>query len=295
MKTKSTIKSGLLVLLFIVNTAQYAHALLATIPPGASISLKIPAADTVSLIPRITKIQRDAITFPNHGLLIYQTDKVNGFYCYNEVISAWKPVCKDFSIASKAKKTLEHISHSKDINSCNNATVLNKKPAVAIGDYHAGGVVFYIAPIPTDLDGDGRLDTGLVCAINDQTKASNGAYLNTNAKGFAIGSGNENTKAIIDVQTTQTSHASALARAYRGGGYTDWFLPAKAELHEMYQNRALINTTASKHGGSNFTNGFYWSSTEHNCLCAWFQNFLSGNQNKLFKHDKNYLRAVRAF
>ena len=33
-----------------------------------------------------------------------------------------------------------------------------------LGNEIAGGIVFYIADTPTDLDGDGYLDTGLVCA-----------------------------------------------------------------------------------------------------------------------------------
>ena len=37
-----------------------------------------------------------------------------------------------------------------------------------VGDYHEGGVVFYVTQSPTDLDGDGTLDKGLVCAVEDQ-------------------------------------------------------------------------------------------------------------------------------
>jgi hypothetical protein len=34
-----------------------------------------------------------------------------------------------------------------------------------IGQIIDGGIVFYVAPTPIDLDGDGTLDTGLVCAF----------------------------------------------------------------------------------------------------------------------------------
>ena len=44
-------------------------------------------------------------------------------------------------------------------------------PAPVIGAYRDGGIVFYIASTPVDLDGDGDLDTGLVCAIQDQSSS----------------------------------------------------------------------------------------------------------------------------
>ena len=39
------------------------------------------------LIPRMTSTQRDAITSPATGLLVYQTDNTPGFYHYNG--SSW--------------------------------------------------------------------------------------------------------------------------------------------------------------------------------------------------------------
>ena len=49
----------------------------------------------------------------------------------------------------------------------NGAIIAAKTIPPAIGDLRDGGIVFYIAPTPTDLDGDGDLDTGLVCAEED--------------------------------------------------------------------------------------------------------------------------------
>ena len=45
--------------------------------------------------------------------------------------------------------------------------------------------------------------------------------------------------------------------------YSDWFLPSKDELNQMYQNKAAINTTAAANSGSNFSINYYWSSTEY--------------------------------
>jgi hypothetical protein len=107
--------------------------------------------------------------------------------------------------------------------------------------------------------------------------------------------GSENTDAIIAVQgATETSYAAGLARAYTGGGYTDWFLPSKDELNKMYLKRGDINTTAVANGGSNFANNFYWSSTEEDNNRAWRQDFNSG-PGHFKKHNTYFVRAVRAF
>ena len=86
-----------------------------------------------------------------------------------------------------------------------------------------------------------------------------------------------------------------MARAYTGGGYTDWFLPSKDELNKMYTNRATINTTAAANSGSDFVSDYYWSSTENNSTAAWGHNFGSGTQFNLNKPFANSVRAVRAF
>ena len=46
--------------------------------------------------------------------------------------------------------------------------------------------------------------------------------------------------------------------------YSDWFLPSKDELNQMYTNKAAINSAAAANSGSNFSDYYYWSSTEYN-------------------------------
>ena len=88
----------------------------------------------------------------------------------------------------------------------------------------------------------------------------------------------------------------SLARAYTGGGYTDWFLPSKDELNTMYTNRVTINTTASANGGSDFSSDYYWSSSETGTTGAWIQGFGNGQQVSYNKYyDDIRVRAVRAF
>ena len=174
----------------------------------------------------------------------------------------------------------------------------NVDEGCAIGDLIEGGVVFYIAPTPTDLDGDGILDRGLVCAIQDQSTSIqwyNGMNTTTGATATALGTGSANTTAIITNQGTATDYAAKLARAYSGGGFDDWFLPSKDELNEMYINKAAINTTAVANGGAIFSTNSYWSSTEDDNGYVWIQYFDYGSQFTIGKSATVSVRAVRAF
>jgi hypothetical protein len=165
-------------------------------------------------------------------------------------------------------------------------------PNAEVGDFRAGGVVFWLDPA------DNR--HGLVCAIEDQSAGIqwyNGSFITTGATGTAIGAGRANTAAIIASQgTPETSYAAGLARVYGGGGYTDWFLPSKDALNQMFLNRAAINATATVNGGSSFTSNYYWSSTEFvSNLAAWGYNLNDQFQWYYFKDNTYGVRAVRAF
>jgi hypothetical protein len=69
-------------------------------------------------------------------------------------------------------------------------------------------------------------------------------------------------------------------------GYSDWHLPSKEELHQLYLNRSAV-------GG--FASGVYWSSTEFNANDAWLQNFDFGRQYNFNKTVEWRVRPVRAF
>jgi hypothetical protein len=167
---------------------------------------------------------------------------------------------------------------------------LEPQPA-SIGDLRAGGVVFWVDPTDSA--------HGLVCAIADQSTGIqwyNGSYTVTGATATGIGTGAANTTAIIAAQgATETNYAAGLARAYTGGGFTDWFLPSKDELNLMYINKAAINTTITANGGAIFNTNYYWSSTEFDNYYAWSQNFSIGYQYNFNKNNSFYVRAVRAF
>ena len=167
-----------------------------------------------------------------------------------------------------------------------------------VGDFYQGGVVFHLFVLGETGYVSGETH-GLIAAVQDQSSGIRwykGSYVTTGATNTAVGTGATNTTTIISVQgATETSYAAGLARAYTGGGYTDWFLPSKDELYQMYTNKATINTTASANGGSNFTTNNYWSSTEYGNSWGVVQRFDSNNFSYSDKGYSYNVRAVRAF
>ena len=265
-----------LLVLMLFTVLSYAQVGINIAIPHTSSALDVTSTSAGFLPPRMTAVQRAAITSPALGLLVFCTDCAsgNGELQVNYV-SGWK-----------------------------NAAGGSISDPPAIGDYRDGGIVFYIASPPVDLDGDGDLDTGLVCAIQDQSSSIKwilGGNTQTTENGStsaSIGQGQTNTTAMMG-QAGYTGGAAKVCNEYtitvNGIIYSDWFLPSKDELNQIYTNKATINTTAAANSGSNFANGYYWSSTENDFSNAWDQIFSSGPQSISSKHYTDYVRAVRAF
>ena len=78
----------IILIVFILFTAICsAQVGIGTTSPDSSSVLDITATDAGLLVPRMTETQRDEITSPATGLIIYQTDATTGFYFYNS--TAW--------------------------------------------------------------------------------------------------------------------------------------------------------------------------------------------------------------
>ena len=259
LKMKFNLKSICLIFATIfISTISLAQVGIGTNSPNASAKLDITSTTQGFLPPRMTSTQRNAISSPVAGLTIWNTTYVQ-LEVYNG--SLWVNM---------------------------NGT---SDQAPTIGQYFQGGIVAYIL-VSGDPGYDANTQHGLIAATSDQSTGIgiqwyNGSNTITGATGTAIGTGLSNTNTIITSQGgTATSYAAGLARAFTGGGYTDWYLPSKNELNKLYINRTAI-------GG--FADSFYWSSSENGYYEAWAQNFNFGALISGGKVATSYVRAIRAF
>ncbi len=168
-----------------------------------------------------------------------------------------------------------------DKDAANKGYVDNNSVKHTIGEFYGGGIVFYVYD-------NGQ--HGLIAATADQSTGvvwTNTAFQSTvsNAVRDGINGGLANTERII-IQAGAGSYAAQLCADYKGGNYSDWYLPSKYELNLLYLQKAVV-------GG--FASSLYWSSTETNFGNAWLQGFTNGGQGYVSKYSTYYVRAIRAF
>jgi hypothetical protein len=160
-------------------------------------------------------------------------------------------------------------------------------PAAQIGEFRDGGVVFYV-------DGSGQ--HGLVCDLQDLGTAEWGCTGQTGiaAYGTGIGTGQQNTIDILNGCSTSGIAADLCANS-TAQGYSDWFLPSKDALYELYSKAYDINFTLIMNGGSGFANDSYWSSSQNDHNTAYDHIFSNGTSAYSWKNNAYYVRAIRAF
>ena len=165
-----------------------------------------------------------------------------------------------------------------------------------------GGKVFYVATTPfscgptlaatcTYLEAaPSGWNTGADPLLTWATSVNNNPVTRVPTPGAlqtAIGTGYQNSDAIVaQTGNVVASSAAVAARAYRGNGLTDWYLPSINELTELYNQKTLI---------AGLQAAGYWSSTEGEAnqgIRIEFQMPFTGGH---LKDDPKLLRPIRAF
>ncbi|HEY0666903.1 MAG TPA: hypothetical protein VGD22_01935, partial [Sphingobacteriaceae bacterium] len=157
-----------------------------------------------------------------------------------------------------------------------------------VGYLHAGGIILTLNDAKTAGTVVSRytLDYPLPWAPDNMINIVTGA--NSQVDGAS------NTAQITTAYGADKPYAAKACREYRGGGFSDWYLPSKQELEVLRTEISRLNI------GSDFlrpsrTN--YWSSTESSSTIALHQDFEvpPKNQPEQVKSAMNRVIPVRAF
>lgn len=150
----------------------------------------------------------------------------------------------------------------------------------------AGGHVFYISD-----GGLHGLEAAPVAAEYSGKQWGFDGVSVPGCAGTAIGTGMQNTQDFIDAGG-EADRACQLAYDLSYNGYTDWYLPSTVEIIVMFAELTVF-------GVGNFTNYFYWTSTEYTSTYAYGTNLGSVSSGGTLgwggKTSTYYVRAIRAF
>jgi len=172
----------------------------------ASAILDVSSTTQGFLPPRMTETQRDAISSPATGLLIYQTNGSSGLYYFNG--SSWE-------------------------------TFLTGKHY--IGESYGGGIVFWVdatgqhglIAATADQSTSMRWYAGSYTNTMAQGDGIGASEMNTAIiianQGYGDGA----------------TYAARVCAEYQAGGYGDWYLPSKYELNLMFSRKGTIGGFAT--------------------------------------------------
>ena len=259
-----------LIALMLFTALGYAQVGINTNNPDASSALEIESTTGGILIPRLTETQRNAITAPAIGLMIYQTNGTSGFYFYDG--AAWTKID---GVAGPQGTDGADGTDGVDGADGNDGATGATGATGALGATGATGADGASYTQPTYLNNTFYAELGgYVIQISPNGK--HGLVVAMQDQGFS------NWYEASDILSNASNHDAD------GKEFSDWRLPTKRELNLMYG--VFISGNAA-----NFDSYYYWSSTETDSDDAWFQDFYDGTQTNTNKFNSFNVRAVRAF
>ena len=304
-------KITLIVLMFF-TALSYAQVGINTNTPNASSALEIESTTGGILIPRLTQTQRDAITEPATGLMIYQTNQTAGFYFWDG--AAWTKIDgvagpqgtdgADGNDGLQGETGLAGPAGADGTNG-NDGAAGPAGPAGADGNDGAAGPAGADgndgATGATGADGADGNDGAAGPAGADGASYTQPTYLNNTfyaeLGGYVIEVNSDGTHGLVVAMQDQSYSnwyeaddllSNAANHDTNGAKFKDWRLPTKRELNLMYG----VYTNGN---GASLNSYTYWSSTGTGSNYAWVHYFINGDQDDYYKINGRNVRAVRAF
>jgi hypothetical protein len=162
----------------------------------------------------------------------------------------------------------------------------------AVGDVGpTGGYVFYDKGYVSE--GWQYLEAA-PASLEWQDRVWGGYGMSIRGTDFALGTGKANTEKIVaafgNVEPFEKKgdYAAKLCSDLVYAGFSDWFLPSREELNQMFLNLSAL-------GIEGFSEGNYWSSSQSTGSYAWSLPFDAGYPYNDDKDAEYNVRAVRSF
>lgn len=233
--------------------------------PNSSAILDIKSTQYGLLIPRMAESDRDAISNPATGLMIYQTDQSSGFYYYNGI--SWTAVAGSGGAGHY------------------------------VGELFGGGIVFLVDDTKQHGLIVSLIDISQSCQWSNITNAQIGPSAQSDWNGLS------NSNAIVG-QSGHTNSAAQICLNYVNSDYgtgifSDWYLPSRGEQIHLFNNLYIIQKALESDGNpltTPLTQSSYHSSSEFNSSQIWgFYDYYGSVGKSLMKGGSFPVRAVRTF
>ena len=268
----------LIAVLLVISVVSAQSVGVGTTAPNASAQLDINSTTKGFLPPRMTAIQRLAISSPAEGLLVYQTDYPAGYYYYK--YGTWSPIAITTHYPSVSICTQKWMDKNLDVITYSNGDTI---------------------PYVTDPVTWSSLTTGAWCYYNNDpsTNATYGKLYNwyavNDSRGLAPLGWHIPSDVELSTLETCLGGASIAGGKMKVEGTTTWQSPNTGATNSSgfaaLPGGIRINTGAFTDVG---TFGYWWSSTQDVALSAWgrFLFYISANIDR-YNFPKNMGLSVR--